>query len=85
MTEGKPPEERKPITPLRNKDLTPQILINNMLTESENFEAVYAVVKYKDGEYTVWASGYMKDVANASLILQECALDYAKGRIYEER
>ena len=69
------------IIALRPKDISAEMVLQNCLDEKPDH--VY-IVSYKDGEACVWASGDMKLMPAAALILNNRATQYAMGEVDDD-
>lgn len=72
------------VTALRNKDITPEIVLANVLKELSAIKQLY-VVALTDGEPIVWATGNLSQMCFAAKYLDSLCLDYVNGKIEEER
>jgi len=69
------------VHPLFMRDLSPEIVLRNMLDSVDLYQEIYVVAKRKDGGFSPWASGELKHLPDASLVLQDLAFKYIRGEI----
>lgn len=69
------------VTALRVKDVTPEMVLRNLIEERPKY--VYVVSFDESGEGSVWASGDLSRMGDAALILTMRATQNAIGDIAE--
>lgn len=69
------------VRPLREKDLTPAMMLANMLKGADDYTEVFAVAFTGEGEPQFWGSGEMSLLPLALVVLQEMALNHAYGLV----
>ena len=67
------------ITALRTKDITPEMVLSNIM--GENLKHIYAVTIDEHGELTVWASGDLSRMSDAALVMLSRATSVALGKV----
>lgn len=67
------------VTALRTKDITPDMVLTNVMNEKPKH--VYVVTVDESGELSVWASGDLSRMSDAALMLTYRATQHAMGEV----
>jgi hypothetical protein len=72
------------VEPLRLKDLTPAMVLEDVVKAAEELTEIYIVGVDKSGENVVWCTSDLTRLPWAAMVLNDLALKYLNGCVESE-